>query len=441
MSRERYSDKLIEHIWSDDNKLRLWCQIEAMWLECLPSNPANLKLRDVIDQMANNPKVWMPEWKEQEEKVRHDLEAFLRVIETRARKKKIPTRYLHFGLTSSDVIDTTTSSQIAESTIHVETKVKLLAHALRNRAQTERRTPRVSRTHGQPAELSTFGVFWARAASQMDINMAPFKGRIVKVSGPTGEHRMCDLGLKESREKFLQNWARSTSGYAATVDDSTQIIPRHHYLGLLSALEAVSFGVERIARDLRLYSFSGEFSEGFGKKQVGSSAMPHKKNPIGLEKVSGLGRLVRAEIQVLRSLAMELWLERDISNSSVERLAWPDVFGLLSHMLDTMTKVVKEGIVNLEFVQNQTKVGEIFAHEVLNRLLAAGQFRHRSEAHEYVQSLCQEARTSGFSIQVVAQRRGSSAEVSRVISSAFSPNTVESEVRNGKAGYPNRFPQ
>jgi hypothetical protein len=116
------------------------------------------------------------------------------------------------------------------------------------------------------------------------------------------------------------------------------------------------------------------------------------------------------------------------------------VFGLLSHMVISLTKVVKDGIVSSEFAQNQAKVGEIHAHEVLSRLLASGRFVHRSEAHEYVQSICQEARESGLSIQVVAQRRGTSPEVHDVISSVFRPNIVKSEVAHGKVSRPNRLP-
>ena len=395
-----------------------------------------VKLERILHEMALFPSEWTKLWTKFESEVRHDVEGFLRVVEYKAKKRDLATRFLHFGLTSSDVVDTTLSTLVAQSTKHLASKVLHLNCALVERSVEDAKVARVSRTHGQPAEVSTWRQFWYRAALQIEsVELKPVY--LYKVSGPTGEKKL-DEELRKVRINFKDKWGDFLKEDVKEVEDATQVIPRHHFLGLLSQLEALSFACERIARDLRLYAFSSEFNEGFAAKQVGSSAMPHKKNPIALEKICGLGRLVRSQIQSLRSLAMELWLERDISNSSIERIAWPDIFNLLCHMTDSLSKVVEKGVIDQEFAQTQLKAGEIFAHEILNRLLLKGEFVHRSDAHAFVQSLCSEARVTGFPIQVIADRRTTSSNIREVVSSTIRRNTVESGVLNGKGGLSNR---
>jgi adenylosuccinate lyase len=273
-----------------------------------------------------------------EQVTQHDLIAFTTAVAERVGPS---ARWLHFGLTSSDVVDTALAMQMVEACDLVLRRVAALAGAIRARADEHRRTPMIGRTHGVHAEPMTFGLklaLWHAdlQRSRLRIERAREGVRVGKISGAVGtfahldpaiERRICDrLGL-------------------AAAPVSSQIVQRDRHAELLCALAICAATVEKFALEVRGLQKTeiGEVEEPFGKGQKGSSAMPHKRNPVGCEQVCGLARLVRGHaMAALENVA--LWHERDISHSSVERVILPDSFLALDHMLRRFTRIV-EGMV------------------------------------------------------------------------------------------------
>src|SRR3954470_16632650 len=373
----RYTNPEMGRIWSDQRKYETWLQVEIAAVEAMARAgivPADAA-RDIRDKGAFD----ISRIEEIEQVTQHDVIAFTTSV---AEHVGPSARWLHFGLTSSDVVDTAQALQMRDACDLIVKDVAGLMDAVRDRAEEHRRTPMIGRTHGVHAEPMTFGLKLALwyAELQRDLDRVLRARDIIsvgKVSGAVGtfahldpeiEARVCErLGLQPAPV-------------------SSQVIQRDRHAELLSALAITAASLEKFALEIRGLQKTeiGEVEEPFGKGQKGSSAMPHKRNPIGCEQIVGLARLVRANaMAAFENIA--LWHERDISHSSVERVILPDSFIALDHMLRRFTRIARGMVVYpVRMKENLARSrGVVFSGTVLLELARRGV--SREQAYEWVQ--------------------------------------------------------
>jgi adenylosuccinate lyase len=364
-------------IWSDRRRYETWLDVELAAADAMaeagivPAEAArDLRVRAAFD---------IERIEQIEQTTQHDVIAFTTAV---AEKVGPSARWLHFGLTSSDVIDTAQALQMREAAELIVKGIAGLMDAVRERAEEHRRTPMIGRTHGVHAEPMTFGLKLALwyAELQRDLDRVLRAKEIVsvgKISGAVGtfahldpsiEARVCDrLGLTPAPV-------------------SSQVIQRDRHAELMMALAITAASLEKFALEIRGLQKTeiGEVEEPFGKGQKGSSAMPHKRNPIGCEQVTGLARLIRGNaMAALENIA--LWHERDISHSSVERVILPDSFIAVDHMLRRFTRIVRGMVVYPDRMKENLdrSRGVVFSGTVLLELAKRG--ISREQAYEWVQ--------------------------------------------------------
>ncbi|HHY69713.1 MAG TPA: adenylosuccinate lyase [Bacillota bacterium] len=374
----RYTRPEMARIWSEENKFQRWLEIEILALEAweilskVPSGTAQ-----IVRQRA---KVDPERIQEIEAEVRHDVIAFVtQVAETVGEEGK----YIHYGLTSYDVVDTALSSLMKESLSIVLNDIDELLDVLGAMSLEYKDTPMVARTHGVHAEPTTFGLVIALWYEEMKRNRQRIQDAISqisvgKMSGAVGTYAHVD--------PFVEKYVCEKLGLELA-PISNQIIQRDRHAFALSNLAIVAGTLEKMATDLRTCARTEirEVEEPFVSGQKGSSAMPHKKNPVGLEQICGMSRLMRSyALAALENI--NLWDQRDISNSSVERIIIPDSITLMNYMLNRMTGILKglkvypdRMLANLNLTG-----GLIFSEEVLLKLVSKG--LTREEAYEKVQS-------------------------------------------------------
>ena len=364
-------------IWSDQRKYETWLQVEAAAADAMAR--AGIIPADAARDIRERGRFDLERIDEIEQVTQHDVIAFTTAV---AEKVGPSARWLHFGLTSSDVIDTAQAIQMREACGLIVRNLSALMEAVRERAEEHRRTPMIGRTHGVHAEPMTFGLKLALwyAELQRDLDRVLRARDVVsvgKISGAVGtfahldpaiEARVCArLGLQ-----------------AAPV--SSQVIQRDRHAELLSALAITAASLEKFALEIRGLQKTeiGEVEEPFGKGQKGSSAMPHKRNPIGCEQIVGLARLLRAHAMAAYE-NIALWHERDISHSSVERVILPDSFIALDHMLRRFTRIVRGMVVYPQrMLENLGRSrGVVFSGTLLLELAKRG--ISREQAYEWVQ--------------------------------------------------------
>ena len=364
-------------IWSDQRRYETWLRVETAAAEAMaaagivPSDAA----RDIRDRGAFD----ISRIEEIERVTQHDVIAFTTAV---AEKVGPSARWLHFGMTSSDVIDTAQALQMREACDVLLKDLDGLADAIRTRAFEHRRTPMIGRTHGVHAEPMTLGLKLALWYAEVgrDIERLHRARRVVsvgKLSGAVGTFGHLPPQIEEDvcRRLGLQ---------PAPV--ASQVIQRDRHAELLSAIAITGASLEKFALEIRGLQKTeiGEVEEPFGQGQKGSSAMPHKRNPIGSEQIVGLARLLRGNAHAaLENIA--LWHERDISHSSVERVILPDSCIALDHMLRRMTRIVRGMVVNVERMRenlNRSR-GVVFSGTVLLELARKGVLRE--QAYEWVQ--------------------------------------------------------
>ena len=374
---ERYTNPEMGRLWSDQKKYETWLQVELASVDALvdegivPAADAT-ELRARADFSVDR-------INEIEKVTQHDVIAFTTSVAEFAGPS---ARWLHFGLTSSDVIDTAQALQMRDATDLILTLVDGLMAAVRERAEEHRRTPMIGRTHGVHAEPMTLGVkiaLWhAELARDRDrIVRAREVVSVGKLSGAVGTFAHLPPSVEESVCRRLG---------LTPAPVASQVIQRDRHAELMSALAITASTLEKIALEIRGLQKTeiGEVEEPFAKGQKGSSAMPHKRNPIGCEQIVGMARLMRSNLMA----ALEnnaLWHERDISHSSVERVILPDTFIGVDHMLRRMTRIVKGMVVYPErMLENLNRSrGVVFSGTVLLELARRGV--SREQAYEWVQ--------------------------------------------------------
>jgi adenylosuccinate lyase len=394
-------------IWSEATKYQTWLDVELAATDVLaaagvvPAADART-LRDKASfDIARIDAI--------EQTTQHDVIAFTTAV---AERVGPAARWLHFGLTSSDVLDTALALQMRKGCDLLLKDVDALAAAMHARAEEHRMTPMIGRTHGVHAEPMTFGVklaLWHAelARDRERLVRARDAVSVGKLSGAVGMFAHLDPSVEAAV-------CRQLGLTAAPV--SSQVIQRDRHAELLSAMAILAASLEKWALEIRGLQKTeiGEVEEPFGKGQKGSSAMPHKRNPIGCEQVVGLARLIRANaMAALENVA--LWHERDISHSSVERVILPDSFIALDHMLRRFTKITAGMIVNADrMLENlQRSRGVVFSGSVLLELAKRGV--SREQAYDMVQrnAMRSFAEQKDFKALLVAD-----AEVAKVLPTA-----------------------
>ena len=365
-------------IWSDERKLAQWLEVELAALEGWAE--AGAVPREAVDEIRERAIVPTPERvAEIEERTQHDLAAFVDAV---AGQLGPVGRWVHYGLTSSDVLDTALALQVRDAGALVVAGVVRARDAVVSLAEDHRDTVAVGRTHGVHAEPTTFGAKLAGWAFELergrDRLMRALDGmRVGKIAGAVGTYGGGDPEMERVACERLGLVPEPVA---------TQIVPRDRHAELLSALALCAASLERFATEIRHLARTEvrEVEEPFAKGQKGSSAMPHKRNPVVAERICGLARVVRATAVVgLENVA--LWHERDISHSSAERVVLPDAFLALDYMLDRFAWLVEGLVVDAERMRRnlESSRGLVFSQRVLLALVASGV--GRDEAYRLVQ--------------------------------------------------------
>jgi adenylosuccinate lyase len=374
---QRYTNPEMGAIWSDQRRYETWLDVELAAADAM----ADAGIIPKVDAaaMRANAAFDIARIEEIEAVTQHDVIAFTTAV---AEKVGPPARWLHFGLTSSDVIDTAQAIQMREACNLIVRGISGLMEAVRGRADEHRRTPMIGRTHGVHAEPMTFGLklalWYAELGRDLDrVLRAREVVSVGKISGAVGTFAHLDPSIEEEVCKRLG---------LAPAPVSSQVIQRDRHAELLSALALTGASLEKFALEIRGLQKTeiGEVEEPFGKGQKGSSAMPHKRNPIGCEQIVGLARLLRGNaMAAFENVA--LWHERDISHSSVERVILPDSFIALDHMLRRFTRIVKGMVVYPERMRENLgrSRGVVFSGTLLLELARRG--ISREQAYEWIQ--------------------------------------------------------
>ena len=380
---ERYSLPEMKRIWEDENRFRIWLNIEIAACEALN------KLGDVPDAalkvIKEKANFNVERINEIEMVTNHDVIAFLTSVAEYVGEE---SRYIHMGLTSSDILDTTLSVQMKEAGEIILKKLITLREKIFAQAKEHRYTVMIGRTHGIHAEPITFGLKMLLWTAEMDRNIERMEKALEtikagKISGAVGTYANIDPKVEE-------HVCQAMGLVPAKV--STQVLQRDRHAEYMTTLAVVASSLDKFATELRNLQRTDilEVEEMFAKGQKGSSAMPHKRNPITSERIAGLARVIRGN--ALASLEnVALWHERDITHSSVERVIIPDSTMLLDYMLEKFINVMENLLVYPENMMNNVNktVGIVFSQRVLLALVGAGITREK--AYELVQRNALEA--------------------------------------------------
>jgi adenylosuccinate lyase len=379
----RYSRPEMARVWSDENRFATWLKVELAASEVLAER--GVVPREALAAIRQKARFEVARIDAIEREVQHDVIAFVSNV---AENVGPEGRWLHHGLTSSDVVDTALALLLRESCDLILADLDALRTAVKQRAFEFQHAPTIGRTHGVHAEPTTFGLKLALWYDQLGRDRARLERArqaiaVGKLSGAVGsfshlppevEQAVCErLGL-------------------APAPVASQVVQRDRHAELLGALALLGAGLETFATEIRALQKTEvrEVEEPFGQKQKGSSAMPHKRNPVGCEQISGLARLLRGNaLAALENVA--LWHERDISHSSVERVILPDSFLVLDHMLRRFTEIVRGMSVDTARMRRNLELtrGLPFSGQLLLELTARGM--RREDAYRVVQAHAMES--------------------------------------------------
>jgi adenylosuccinate lyase len=373
----RYTRPEMGRIWSEENKFRTWLQVEIAATETLAE--AGLVPQSAARAIRDKGDFDLARIQAVEAEVKHDVIAFTTAV---SEKVGPEARWLHYGLTSNDVVDTAQALLVKQASAIIRVGVERMIEVLRRRAFEFKDAPTIGRTHGVHAEPITFGLKLANWYSEMRRNLerldfAAEQMRVGKVSGAVGNAAHLE---PEYEEKICERLGLKVAAV------SSQVIQRDRHAFYVATLATIASTLDKIATEIRHLQRTEvrEAEEFFSEKQKGSSAMPHKRNPINLEQVSGLARVVRGNVQAAFE-DVALWHERDISHSSVERVILPDSTILVDYMLHKATNIIETMLVYPErMLRNLHSTGGlVFSGQLLLDLVEAGV--SREDAYRIVQ--------------------------------------------------------
>ena len=390
---ERYSLPEMRSLWTEKRKLEIWLEIETLACEAMAElgtipkeDAAEIRAKGAFD---------IDNVREIEKRTNHDVIAFIEDVASRVGPA---ARWIHQGLTSSDLLDTTLAVQMLESLNLLEKDLLALREAVAVRAKEHKFTPMIGRSHGIHAEPISFGLKMALMYDEFTRSLERLREtreriRVGKISGAVGTHAHLDPKVEKSVCESLGLKAAALS---------TQIIQRDRHAEFMTTLALIASSVDRWATEFRHLQRTEvlEVEEYFSEGQKGSSAMPHKRNPITGERLSGLARVIRGNaMAALENVA--LWHERDISHSSAERIVLPDSASLAVYMARRMARLLANLEVDTESMQRNLNAlhGVVFSQSVLLALVESGMTR--DDAYRIVQSAAATAISSGTHLREV----------------------------------------
>jgi adenylosuccinate lyase len=375
---DRYSLSKMSRIWSDEHKMEIMLKIEV--LSCEAMTKLGVIPKAAMDKIRKNAKFDLEEVRRLEERTKHDVVAFIQNV---GQGLGPEAQYLHMGMTSSDLLDTSLSLQCVEAGDILIADIKKLLAALKEKAKKYKDAVCIARTHGVHAEPTTFGLKMAIWYDEMNRNLerlhAACEGmRCGKLSGAVGTYANIDPSVEEYVCQQLN---------LKPANVATQIIQRDPHAHYMMVLAIIGCSLEKFATEIRALQKTEllEVEEPFFKGQIGSSAMPHKRNPVTCERICGLSRILRAN-SIVAMENINLWHERDISHSSAERIILPDSTIALNYMLNKFIPIIEGLLVYPKnMIANLSKThGLIYSQRILLELMKKG--LTRDTAYEIIQS-------------------------------------------------------
>ncbi|MFA7528977.1 MAG: adenylosuccinate lyase [Bacilli bacterium] len=376
---DRYATEEMKKIWNNENKYRVWLKVELAVLKAYAEK--GIIPKDDYLKIEKRAKIDAKRIDELEAETRHDVIAFTRAV---GENLGAEGRWFHYGLTSTDVVDTANALMLKEANILIEKELWRLINILKEKALAYKNTPCIGRTHGIHAEVTSFGLKWALWYDEALRDLRRFREARLevergKLSGAVGNFANIDPEIEKTVCADLG------IGYARI---STQVLSRDLHINYLHSLALIAGLLEKIATEVRHLSRTEirEAEEYFAPAQKGSSAMPHKRNPIASENICGLSRVIRGYLFAAYE-CNALWHERDISHSSVERIAIPDASSLIHYMLRRYAGVLDNLLVYPEQMMKNIKLtnGVIFSGSVVSMMIEKG--FSREESYDFIQKI------------------------------------------------------
>ncbi|MBD5309728.1 MAG: adenylosuccinate lyase [Bacteroides sp.] len=388
---ERYGRDIMREVWTEENKFRAYLKVELLaaeaWMEL------GVVPREDVEKLNENATFNIDRIKEIELQTRHDIVAFTRTVSESLGEER---KWVHYGLTSTDVVDTANGYLFKQADEILLKDIEEFISMLEKQAIRFKKLPCIGRTHGIHADITSFGLKWVLWLAEMRRNLDRFKEaakgvEVGKISGAVGNFA--------NIPPFVQDFVCEKLGIESS-KVSTQVIQRDRHAYYMATLALIGASLEQMALEVRNLQRTEvhEVEEAFGKGQKGSSAMPHKRNPVSSENICGCARVLRGYM-VTAYENVALWHERDISHSATERIIMPDATILLDYMLNRM-KGILENIVVFEdqMMANIYRTnGVIFAQRVMNALIDKGFAREK--AYDTVQPIAMKAMSIGASYQ------------------------------------------
>ena len=392
---ERYSRKVMRDVWTEENKFQAYLEVEI--LSCEAWSKLGVIPAEDVEEIRKKATFQVSRIREIEEQTRHDVVAFTRAVSESLGPER---KWVHYGLTSTDVVDTANGYLLKQADAILLKDMEEFLEVLRKRALEFKQTPCIGRTHGIHADITSFGLKWALWYEEMKRNIERFKYASAgveagKMSGAVGNFA--------NIPPFIQDYVCEKLGIASA-DISTQVLQRDRHAFYIATLAVTASTLEQMAFEIRNLQRTEvrEAEEAFRKGQKGSSAMPHKRNPISSENICGCARVMRGYMSASCE-NVALWHERDISHSSTERIILPDATELLDYMLCRFKGILENLTVYPEtMMANIYRThGVIFAQRVMNALIGKG--LSREEAYDTVQPVAMKAWSEGLDYKTLLQ--------------------------------------
>lgn len=380
---ERYSREIMRKVWTEQNKFDAYLRVEILASEAW--SQLGVVPKEDVEKLWKDASFDINRIYEIEQQTRHDIVAFTRAVsETLGEERK----WVHYGLTSTDVVDTANGYLLKQANAILLDDIEKMLEVLRTRAIEFKATPCIGRTHGIHADITCFGLKWALWYEEMKRNLTRFVAaargvEVGKISGAVGNFA--------NIPPFIQDYVCEKLGIESA-NISTQVIQRDRHAYYMATLAVIASSIEQMAMEIRNLQRTEvhEVEESFGKGQKGSSAMPHKRNPISSENMCGCARVMRGYMATFYE-NVALWHERDISHSATERIILPDATMLLDYMLNRFRGILENLVVfkdvMMENIYRTRKV--IFAQRVMNALIEKG--FSREQAYDTVQPVAMRA--------------------------------------------------
>ena len=402
---ERYSRKVMRDVWTEENKFGAYLEVEI--LSCEAWSKLGVIPAEDVEMIRANARFDVSRIQEIEQQTRHDVVAFTRAVSESLGPER---KWVHYGLTSTDVVDTANGYLLKQANAILLKDLEEFQEVLRRRALEFKATPCIGRTHGIHADITCFGLKWALWYEEMKRNIERFK---YAAAGVEAGKMSGAVGNFANIPPFIQDYVCGKLGIASA-NISTQVLQRDRHACYVGALALVAATLEQMAFEVRNLQRTEvrEVEEAFGKGQKGSSAMPHKRNPISSENICGCARVMRGYMATAYE-NVALWHERDISHSSTERIVLPDATELLDYMLTRFKGILENLVVYPEnMLSNIYRTrGVIFAQRVMNALISKG--LSREQAYDTVQPIAMDAWTGNKDYKTLLE---ASADVTKRLS-------------------------